>query len=218
MPFSLSTAKAPSLINSNRTIVTQLAQVLIRKSSKSPGSTVGVDFRVGYGTEHLEIADDAVQVAARILKAFFTFVFEISSAASRGSVFSLWTTCWEAAPPCRCVTLVVCLYYSHFAIACTHYHHVTITCRRRATSLSAWAALSRRAAVSALCQSCKASKSSVCRASSLCPLSQTQCRRRRKLKNVFEIAAGKGLGRCTPSKPKRGCNCKAEWRSFPDGH
>jgi hypothetical protein len=38
------------------------AQVLIRKSSKSPGSTVGVDFRVGYGTEHLEIADDAVKV------------------------------------------------------------------------------------------------------------------------------------------------------------
>ena len=40
----------------------QIDQVLIRKSSKSPGCTVGVDFRVGYGTEHLEVADDSVQV------------------------------------------------------------------------------------------------------------------------------------------------------------
>ena len=47
----------------NGAILIPIAQVLIRKSSKSPGSTIGVDFRVGYGTEHLEIADDAVQVS-----------------------------------------------------------------------------------------------------------------------------------------------------------
>jgi len=51
----------------------KIAQVLIRKSSKSPGCTIGVDFRVGYGTEHLEIADDAVQVCCRLL-AFTSFL------------------------------------------------------------------------------------------------------------------------------------------------
>jgi hypothetical protein len=78
------------------------AQVLIRKSSKSPGSTVGVDFRVGYGTEHLEIADDAVQVRHSVPS---LVPYEISSGISRDNAFLLWTICWEVEPPCRCVAL-----------------------------------------------------------------------------------------------------------------
>jgi hypothetical protein len=49
----------------------QIDQVLIRKSSKSPGCTVGVDFRVGYGTEHLEVADDSVQVRRSVTSRIF---------------------------------------------------------------------------------------------------------------------------------------------------
>jgi adenine/guanine phosphoribosyltransferase-like PRPP-binding protein len=63
---STSTINPASLCaNASSAGLTQIPQVLIRKSSKSPGCTVGVDFRVGYGTEHLEIADDSVQVCQK---------------------------------------------------------------------------------------------------------------------------------------------------------
>jgi hypothetical protein len=126
--------------------LTQITQVLIRKSSKSPGCTVSVDFRVGYGTEHLEIADDAVQVncprTRHVTRHVYIQHLKLLQPGQRvfivddllGSGTTMQVSACEHQPG------AAALFHSRF--------------RLRANSSKKWAVWWRPAAASALCQSC----------------------------------------------------------------